>query len=275
MTDLKDVQLSPVARTLLIPLAFRAAESQRPDSILHDEQALELARRLGPDCLPQINQKDMDYTATLMRARQFDRFGRNFLEACPAGMVVDVGCGLDTRFGRIDNGLMCWVGVDLPEVIELRRSLLPEMPRTCLIGRSALDFAWMDEVTPPAIFLAEGLLVYFFEEDVRRLVLELRRRFPGCELVFDALSRGSIRIHRLLSHNTEMRAAALQVHWGLDESDGLEAWGPDIKLLEEWRYFDHAEPRLSRYNWMRHIRFLARANVVLRYRLGRYTKGDL
>src|SRR5512135_1858058 len=104
MTEIKDVQLSPVERTLLIPLAFRAAESQRPDAILRDEQALELARRLGPDCLPQIDQKDMDYAATLMRARQFDRFGRNFLDACPAGTVVDIGCGLDTRFGRIDNG---------------------------------------------------------------------------------------------------------------------------------------------------------------------------
>ncbi len=103
----------------------------------------------------------------MMRARQFDRFGLGFLKEHPAGTVVDIGCGLDTRFGRLDNGQMHWVGLDLPEVIELRRSLLPATARSCLIGCSALDFTWMDEVSPPVIFLAEGLLVYFMEEDVR------------------------------------------------------------------------------------------------------------
>ncbi len=267
MTELKDVELSPVARTLLIPLAFRAAESQRPDAILHDEQAVALARQVGAGLLPKVDQQNMDFVCTMMRARQFDRFALGFLKEQPAGTVVDIGCGLDTRFGRIDNGQMRWVGLDLPEVIEIRRSLLPEGPRSCLIGRSALDFAWMDEVSQPAIFLAEGVLVYFIEEDVRRLVLELRRRFAGCELVFDSLSMASIKMHRL-SPAGVMRRAAHQVHWGLDESEGLEAWGPGIKLLEEWLYFDDLEPRLGGYNLMRHIPFLARANRILRYRLG-------
>ncbi len=117
------------------------------------------------------------------------------------------------------------------------------------------------------IFLAEGVLVYFTEEDVKRLVLELRRRFPGCELVFDTLTKASIRIHRL-SPTVALRRAAHQVQWGLDESDGLEAWGEGIRLLEEWLYFDDLEPRLGRYNLMRHIPLLARANRILRYRLG-------
>ncbi len=265
MSELRDVELSPVERTLLIPLAFRAADSQRPDAILHDDQALDLARRLDPGSLPKVNQVGMDYVLTLMRARQFDRFAQQFLAGHPDGTVVDMGCGLDTRFGRIDNGQMRWVGLDLPEVIGIRRRLLPEEPRSCLIGQSALNVAWMDEVTPPAIFLAEGLLVYFHEEDVKCLVLELRRRFKGCELVFDALTKASIRIHRL---SPAMRRAALQVHWGLERNNALEDWAPGIKLLEEWFYFDHQEPRLGRYNWLRHIPFLARINCILRYQLG-------
>ncbi len=267
MNELQGVELSPVARTLLIPLAIRAAESQRPDAILHDEQAVALARRLEAGLLPKVNQQDMDFVCTMMRARQFDRFAQSFLKDCPAGTVMDLGCGLDTRFGRIDNGQMRWVGLDLPEVIEIRHGLLPEQSRSCLVGCSVLDFTWMDEISPPVIFLAEGLLVYFIEEDVRRLVLELHRRFAGCELVFDSLSRASIRIHRL-SPTGVLRRAAHQVQWGLDESEGLEAWGLGIKLLEEWLYFAELEPRLGNFNLMRHIPFLARANRILRYRLG-------
>ncbi len=267
MSEVSSVELSPVARTLLIPLAFRAAETQRPDAILHDEEALELARRLDPGCLPKVNQKDMDFVCTMMRARQFDRFAQGFLKEHPAGTVVDIGCGLDTRFGRIDNGQMDWVGLDLPEVIEIRRRLLAERLRSCLIGRSMLDFTWMEEVSPPVIFLAEGVLVYFREEDVRRLVLELRRRFAGCELAFDSLTNSSVKIHRL-SPAVAQRQAAHQLQWGLDESEALETWAPGIKLLEEWLYFNDLEPRLGGYNLMRHIPFLARANRILRYRLG-------
>lgn len=265
MSEVSSVELSPVARTLLIPLAFRAAESQHPDAILRDEQALELASRLDPGCLPKVNLKEMDFVCTMMRARQFDRFAQGFLREHPGGTVVDIGCGLDTRFGRIDNGQMRWVGLDLPEVIAIRRGLLPDAPRSRLIGSSALEFDWMDVVVPPVIFLAEGVLVYFRGDDVKRLVLELQKRFPGCELVFDSLTNTSIRIHRL---SPAMRWAALQVQWGLDESEGLEAWGKGIRLLEEWLYFDRPEPRLGLYNLMRHIPFLARANRVLRYRLG-------
>jgi hypothetical protein len=40
--------------------------------------------------------------------------------------VVDIGCGLDTCFDRLDDGQMAWLGVDLPEVIEPRREVLPD-----------------------------------------------------------------------------------------------------------------------------------------------------
>jgi phosphatidylethanolamine/phosphatidyl-N-methylethanolamine N-methyltransferase len=64
-----------------------------------------------------------------MRVRQFDAFARAFLAGRPGGLVVDIGCGLDTRFDRLDDGQMSWLGLDLPEVISLRRQLLPNAER--------------------------------------------------------------------------------------------------------------------------------------------------
>ena len=46
----------------------------------------------------------------------------------PDGIVVSLGCGLDNRRRRIDNGLVV-VQLDLPEVIKLRRRFLPETER--------------------------------------------------------------------------------------------------------------------------------------------------
>jgi O-methyltransferase involved in polyketide biosynthesis len=36
--------------------------------------------------------------------REFDRLARAFLAEIPDGVIVDLGCGLDTRFERVDDG---------------------------------------------------------------------------------------------------------------------------------------------------------------------------
>lgn len=257
--------LSPVARTLLIALAYRAIESSRPDAILKDEQAASLVQQFDEDFTRLIRKTGMDPVCTVMRVRQFDRYAQAFLNQHARGSVVDIGCGLTTRFQRIDNGQMSWFGLDLPEVIELRRTLLPETPRSHLICRSVLDFAWMDEITPPAIFLAEGVMPYFHEAEVKCLALKLAERFPGAEFVFDVINSFSMKVHRF---DPTLRKALLEVHWALDDSKALESWGAGIQLLEEWKYFDQKEPRLRYYTWMGRIPAFSKANYILRLRLG-------
>jgi O-methyltransferase involved in polyketide biosynthesis len=230
----KLADLPPVSRTLLIPLAYRALESRRPDALVCDPRAVALMRAFDEDIAKRFRRSGPERVLALMRARQFDHFARMFLAAHPRGIIVDIGCGLDTRFDRIDNGQMDWYGLDLPAVIELRRTLLPEGPRNHLIACSALDFAWMDCLPPcerPILFLAEGVFPYFEEADVRRLVLALRERFYGAELAFDGLTTFSIRMHN--ATNPGLRKAQTRARWGFDHAQDLEAWGAGIRLLEE------------------------------------------
>jgi O-methyltransferase involved in polyketide biosynthesis len=128
-----------------------------------------------------------------LRAREFDRAVRAFLEQHPDGVVVDIGCGLDTRFERIcseqpDNGRVTWFNLDFPEVIALRERFFAPNSRCHTLACSVMEFAWMDEVAQhpgPYFFLAEASLPYVAEDDVRRLLLTLRDRFPGAELMLD------------------------------------------------------------------------------------------
>ena len=259
---------SPVARTLLIPLVYRALESRRPDGILRDERAVTLAAKLGYS-IPRLARGGLDQATTIVRTCRFDRFAREFLARRPEGTVVDIGCGLDTRFDRLDNGRLHWVGVDLPDVIALRRELIPETPRSRLIAASVVEPEWLSEIEghrPPVFFLAEGVFPYLAEIDVKRAVLSLAGRLPGSGLVFDALSRFSVWLH---SHTHRgLRQSGAQLRWGLEDPRALEAWAPSIHLLEEWFYFDDDEPRLRPYRWIRHIPILAKGNFILHYRLG-------
>ena len=260
------VNLKGVACTLLVPLACRAIESIRPDAIIHDPRAVEVYNALGgnPDFLMGMRGHDLFITA--MRARQFDMFACDFLARNPGGLVVDIGCGLDTRFDRLDDGKLFWLGIDLPEVIELRRKHLPDSERCKTIPQSMLELSWLDEVArlnKPVIFLAEGVFPYFSTADVKPMVMAMAARFPAGELVFDAASPFISRRHNRTS--SVLKRSGTRILWDAKNPQELETWG--LRLLEHWYYFDNPEPRLRAFRWMRYIPFMAKATGIFRYRL--------
>ena len=89
----------------------------------------------------------------------FDGAVRSFLGVHPAGTVVTLGEGLETQFWRLDNGRVRWLTVDLPETLELRGRLLPDVPRQSSHSGSALDLGWVDGLSPadPILVTAQGL----------------------------------------------------------------------------------------------------------------------
>jgi O-methyltransferase involved in polyketide biosynthesis len=269
--------LSGVAETLLIPLYIRAIESQRPDALLKDERAVALVRQMGDD-LAWLEQAKVDEevrVALVLRNREFDRRARDYLARHPQTVVVHMGCGLDVRFERVDNGSVEWYDLDLPDVIELRRKLIGgEGGRYHWLACSALDRAWLNTVSAhrrrPYLFLAEGVFMFFEEAQVKSLVLALKEGFPGAELVFDAFSP-------FFAWANNRRVARTQIgarcHWALKRGKDLESWGDGTRLLDEWFPFSSPEPRLAHIRWVRYIPLLAKTTGVFHYRLGEGGKG--
>ncbi len=260
--------LQGVSRTLLVPLACRALESPRLDAILHDPHAVEVYNALGGNLDFLMGMSGTDVFVTAMRVRQFDTFARAFLARNPGGLVVDIGCGLDTRFDRLEDGQMTWLGLDLPEVIELRREVLPDGERCTTIPKSMLEISWLDEVArinKPVIFLAEGVFPYFSTSDVKRLLMAMAARFPAGELVFDAASLFISRHHNRTS--AVLKRSGTRLRWDAKNPQELETWG--LRLLDHWYYFDEPEPRLRVFRWMRFIPCMAKATGIFHYRLGK------
>ena len=75
MRKIKVSELPPLARTLLIPLAYRAIESQRPDAILRDPQAVTLIGQFDEDFRKTSKINAMEEAATMLRARPKARSG--------------------------------------------------------------------------------------------------------------------------------------------------------------------------------------------------------
>ena len=285
MSEITHPNLSGVAKTLLITLYIRAMESQRPDALIKDERAEALVRQLDQESLQKTLARTDDFSrvAVILKGREFDRFAQDFLRRHPEAVVVHIGCGLDTRFERVDNGQVEWYDLDLPGVIVLRRKLVGgEGERHHFLAGSVLDSAWLEVVEAPMgpaahgqrpfLFLAEGVFMYFEEAQVKSLVLRLHHHFPGAELVFDAFSPFLRWAHNIKATRTGIGA---RLHWALKHAQDLERWSDPsnslraggIRLLDERFPFQYPEPRMRRALKMRLVPPLAKGIGVFRYQL--------
>jgi O-methyltransferase involved in polyketide biosynthesis len=280
MSDIPEQALSGVPEMYLAPLYWKAMESQRLDAMIKDEKAEALVAQMHLD-FSQVSQIPMSELLKAMRiifAREMDRYTRDFLNRHPQATVIHIGCGLDSRFDRVDNGQVEWYDLDLPEVIELRRKLFgAEGERHHLLGCSVLEDAWLEAVKLhfplPFLFLAETVFVYFREAQVRSLMLKLCDHFPGAELVFDGWRPFEVWLgNRYLSKSLY----AGLMRWGFWNGQQIEGWGENIHLLDEWGFFDQPEPRLDAYRWMAPIFRLFKPMRIFHFQLGKSVeKGGL
>jgi methyltransferase (TIGR00027 family) len=277
MSETPHQDLSGVSETSLMAVYIRAMESQRPDALIKDEKAVALVKKIDADGLydfsriKSLHLSEANKRVIILRNREFDRYARDFLARHLDVVVVHIGCGLDTRFERVDNGQIEWYDLDLPDVIELRRQLIGgEGERYHLLGCSVLDNAWLDTVSAqgqrPFLFLAEGVFMYFEEAQVKSLVLTLRDHFLGAELVFDAYSPIHVWRHNLQTSTSKI---SFRTHWGIWHGQELEGWGDGIHRLDEWGYFDRPDSRLNLILWLRSIEGLARTFRIYHFQLGK------
>lgn len=276
--------LGSVSDTLLIPLYCRAYESKSKNPIIVDkmtEQIYEKLKNEIKDSPNKIHQRLLKnkYKRNLiillsMRARRFDSYVRRFLKDNPDGVVVSFGSGLDTRFFRIDNGRLNWYDIDLPAVVELRERYIPQNERCQNIAMSILDFRWMDRMDKnrKALFLAEGVLMYLNEKDVRELFVRLQKEFPGSEIACEVFSRSIISKMDSRFIKWKLReqlgfAEDCRFSFGIENGGEIEKWSPGIKLLDEWSFYDDKEKKLGWMNVLRAFPKLRKMQWIVRYRL--------
>ncbi|MFD5557104.1 class I SAM-dependent methyltransferase [Streptomyces sp. NPDC127068] len=185
--------LNGVSVTLLTPLYGRAhAADLLPGTTFRDPLAARLLARIDYR-LPEVLTDRGNAVGSVHRAIVLDGITTEFAARHPDGVVLSAGIGLDTRAHRLDDRIpdsVTWLGVDLPDVVRLRRTLLPDDPVT-LLAASVTEPGWHDTLTArtsdrPVLVLAEGLLMYFAPDQVRFFLDSCRTAFgPGTELSGD------------------------------------------------------------------------------------------
>lgn len=239
-------KLTGAPETLLIMLSAKANESRRPDAIVRDPQVVAIYDRISSE-VSRLNAGWMTQVGVCIRTEIIDDWARDYLAKYPDATVINLGCGLDTRLSRIDNGRVRWYDIDFPEPLDLRREFLPETDRSKMIAGSATDPKTFDLI-PPAehvLIIAEGMCMFLTEDEMRGLVKLLADRFPNSTFIYDALSPQMV---AKAGRFESFRKTSGQWRWGVATGRELTAWDPRIEFVREESLF---ERHVHRWRWVR------------------------
>ena len=246
------MDLSQVSRTAILTMICRAVEARRRQFVFDDPMAVLCLERLTSIASEEdrhwiLRHKRMyegiqgrDAKALVRRVKVFDEAAHRFIAGHPHCTVVNLACGFDTRFWRIENEKCSYIEIDLPEVIDLKKEIFKDHLGYEVIAGSALDTSWIDKVTVNGntdfILLAEGLFMWFPPQEAARLFKEIGEKFYRSQLVLDMVPekytkgiwKKLIRLHSKID-------MGLDVAWdfGIKNSHDIEAFGNGLKVIDE------------------------------------------
>lgn len=233
---MENIDLQGVPETMLQTLYARAAHSKRPDHKFYDAKAIEIVEQLDYDFSKA--EKDMAMsTGVIARTILLDQMVGDFVRDNPRGTVINIACGLDTRFYRVDNGSIRWYNLDLPETIAVRRRFLTETGRVSMIAKSAMDEAWaddIDETENSTLIVMEGLVMYLTEADVKQILSIIDRRFRSAKVIMETMNPWIVKHMKEKS----IEATRARFTWGLKSGKDLKTlapgftWVRDVSLTE-------------------------------------------
>ncbi|HLO27710.1 MAG TPA: class I SAM-dependent methyltransferase [Anaerolineales bacterium] len=234
------IKFTKEKETMLMTLSGRAIQSQWKNPILRDPWAEEAMRHIDYDISKTYQGvgswsmwKDIGPTIIATRAATFDLLTNRYLADHPKAMVLHVGCGMDSRVFRVDSpASVQWFDVDYPDVIDLRRQLFPERDAYHLIGAPLSDLRWLDEVPRdrPGLLVAEGVLHYMSETEVKALLNAVVAHFPSGQMIFDLCN--SMIVKRAGSN---VGGTGATYKWGLDDPQDIRQLEPRLELIKEYK----------------------------------------
>ena len=119
------VKVTGVPETMIQTLYARAKETKKKDAKIRDEIAIEIVEKLDYDFSKADKDKAMG-SGVIARTIVLDSMVNEYLNEHPSTIVINLGCGLDTRCYRMKGKYSSWYNVDLPETMEIRSRFLEE-----------------------------------------------------------------------------------------------------------------------------------------------------
>ena len=230
------INLSSTASTLLITLYSRAAMSKN-NMIIQDKKAEEIISLAGYDEKKLQVSKKLQALLTL-RAYLMDGYTKEFIEKHNGNCnVIQLGCGLDSRYLRINNDKVKWYDLDFYATIEMRKKYYKNSFNYKMISSNVCNFAWLDKIddlNKPTLLIGEGLFMYLTENENKVVLNKLASSFKNCELIMDVFNTPSVAFSRFAP---SLRRVHANLSYGFNHHNVIEKMTP-FKHIKTQYYYD-------------------------------------
>lgn len=273
------MKLTDVSKTALVTLRSHVLESQRNNPIINDPMAAYCLEKLIS--LASEEEKTLLFNRKLpstltshiaLRARKYDSIINDFISKNSSCTVINLGCGFDTRYWRIDNKKCEYIELDLPELVEMKKEILKEHLSYELIGCSVLDSSWIGKVTLKGnrnfLLIAEGLFMYLPKDDVINLFNTFSNRFYHSQIVLEVVTEKytsglwkkivEMKMKRALGFD-----AGSSYNFGVRQAQDIESYGIGFKIIGEWSYLEDDDIRPKILKYLSHFKSFTRTQWTI------------
>ncbi|CDR61806.1 class I SAM-dependent methyltransferase [Staphylococcus schweitzeri] len=273
-------QLDGIPESMIIPLIARAKEYENEKPIIKDALSKKIFDGLD-DMYKNVTCDDMSQIGISIRSVLIDCVTKRLIKDNKDLIVVNIGCGLDTRFQRFNKEKISWIDLDVPESIEIRKTFFKETDSYKMISKSMLDYSWIEDVKnynflnskSNILFIFEGVLMYFDESVMTKLLHIIIKKFADHNLTFAIEFCSKTIANNTKRHQSVSKLSSQPVFkYGYND---LKEWHKvlpsKIKVINEYNYFDYYKKRWGFFGYCRYIPYLKkRLNnkiVIMEYKV--------
>lgn len=205
------------SRTAQMVASYRAQASARPEPLIGDPWAADLAGEVGREVARRASELNPFMELWIaVRTAFLDQQVRQRTPAC--SQVVLLGAGLDTRAARLATSGVRFFEVDHPESQALKRERLAGLSGYPVDAATYVgcDFERDDflerlgangfQKAAPALFLWEGVVMYLTEEAVRATLDRIAACHAESVVLFDYVNKNMVEGRKLRAEDAETRA---------------------------------------------------------------------
>ena len=238
------IEKNTVQETLIIPLYSRKIAKEKFPDLINDKISDYIIDKIDYD----FSQKEKFFNSTMglygaleVAQREFDLECeiKEYLKKFPEASVVNLGCGLNDLFSRVNNGKCKGYNLDFEEVIKTREELLKKADNEFNIACDLNDYSWFEKIEKDngVIFVASGVFYYFKKEEVKNLFVKMAEYFKCGTLAFDSCNKTGLKMILKLLKTIDMKEIGSYFCIS-DNLEELKSWSENFKNVSSKSYMN-------------------------------------
>lgn len=229
------MNLEGVEKTMLLTLFAKAQHSQKKNHRFYDQKAIDVISQIDYDFTVADKDRFMKY-GVISRTIVLDEMVSDYIDKHPHATIVNIASGMDTRFNRLDNGLIRWYNVDLENSANYRLKYIEDTDRVKTLAFSAMDPSWAQQISirKDVLFIIEGLTMYLKQSDVEDIINIIDDNFDRCTVFMEIMPPISV-------ENTKEESiedADAKFIWGVEKGRELTKFNHNFKWIKDVNLFD-------------------------------------